>query len=188
MLGCEPSLDRWHGHFELFHRLNVVPITVPGLEKRREDIPALLNHYLAEAAREMKTSPKTLNADAVTALQQFDWPGNVRQVVNTARRLSVTAPGSVVKLEDLPSEIGRSTQANSSKWTLSLAEWADSRLNANDTDLLADALPQFERTLIRAALAHSDGHRQEAARLLGWGRNTLTRKMKILGLNGAESH
>jgi len=170
---------------DLLHRLNVIRIEVPPLRARREDIPELLAHYLRVAAIELGVEPKSLTPEATAILTQFDWPGNVRQLVNACRRLTVTAPGREIKAEDIPPDLGGSTNptALQEEWTRQLAIWAEKRLDAGETPLLDDAVPEFERTLIRAALRKAQGGRQEAARLLGWGRNTLTRKLKELGMN-----
>ena len=171
---------------DLYHRLNVIRINSPPLRQRRGDIPLLLNHYLAEAANELSTSAKSIDADALTALQAYDWPGNVRQLVNASRRLTVTAPGAVITAQDIPPDLGgeEPAQRGAQEWTQSLATWAEAQLSASDSGpLLETALPQFEKTLIQIAMSQTNGHRQEAARLLGWGRNTLTRKMKSLQLD-----
>jgi two-component system nitrogen regulation response regulator GlnG len=170
---------------DLFHRLNVIRITTPPLRQRREDIPLLLNHYLAEAARELAASTKSIDPDAMDVLRSYDWPGNVRQLVNATRRLTVTAPGSVIGRQDLPPEMGgtASEERAAQDWTRSLASWAERQLSSGEAPLLDRALPEFEKTLIRIAMSQTNGHRQEAARLLGWGRNTLTRKMKALHLD-----
>ena len=170
---------------DLYHRLNVIRINTPPLRHRREDIPLLFNHYLAESAKELDTAAKTIDARAMEALQGYDWPGNVRQLVNTTRRLTVTAPGSVITAADIPAELGGgdATTRSGQEWTRSLASWVEGRLSAGETGLLETALPDFEKTLIRIALRQTGGHRQKAARLLGWGRNTLARKMKALNLD-----
>jgi two-component system nitrogen regulation response regulator GlnG len=170
---------------DLLHRLNVIRIEVPPLRSRREDIAELLYHYLSAAAQELGVEPKTLTPEAAAALSNFDWPGNVRQLVNTCRRLTATAPGREIKVEDIPADVGGAPGAAKlqDEWTRQLTQWADRRLAAGATPLLDDALPEFERTLIRAALRQAQGGRQEAARLLGWGRNTLTRKLKELSMN-----
>ncbi len=170
---------------DLYHRLNVIRINTPPLRHRREDIPLLFNHYLAESAKELDTPAKTIDAPAMEALQGYDWPGNVRQLVNTTRRLTVTAPGSVITAADIPAELGGgdATARSGQEWTRSLASWVEGRLSAGETGLLETALPDFEKTLIRIALRQTGGHRQKAARLLGWGRNTLARKMKALNLD-----
>jgi len=171
---------------DLFHRLNVIRINTPPLRERRQDIPLLLKHYLSEAARELDAPAKTLNSEALDRLRAYDWPGNVRQLINTTRRLTVAAPGGVITAADLPDELGsRQTGAGDmNEWTEALDRWADDRLTGEaGGTLLEDALPAFERVLIRRALARAQGHRQEAAKLLGWGRNTLTRKIRSLGLD-----
>ncbi len=170
---------------DLYHRLNVIRINTPPLRQRRDDIPMLLQHYLAEAADELGTPAKSLDADAIDALRAFDWPGNVRQLVNASRRLTVTAPGTVITADDIPADLGgtESPQRGATEWTRTLAAWAERQLIENETPLLDAALPQFEKTLIEIAMSQTKGHRQEAAKLLGWGRNTLARKMKALRMD-----
>jgi two-component system nitrogen regulation response regulator GlnG len=169
---------------DLLHRLNVIRIEIPPLRARREDIPDLLRHYLAVAARELGVEPKTLTAAAEQLLVASDWPGNVRQLVNACRRLTVLAPGREIKVADVPADLGGTPAqiAASSDWTQMLAHWAEQALQGGSSRLLDEALPELERTLIRAALARAEGRRQDAAKLLGWGRNTLTRKMRELNL------
>jgi two-component system nitrogen regulation response regulator GlnG len=169
---------------DLLHRLNVIRIEVPPLRNRREDIPELLQHYLDVAALELGVAPKVLSEDAARALTAFDWPGNVRQLVNACRRLTVLAAGREITLADIPADLGGSgtSAAAGLDWSTSLASWAHSRLLAGGRPLLEDAMPEFERTLLREALKVTRGGRQDAAKLLGWGRNTLTRKLKELGL------
>jgi two-component system nitrogen regulation response regulator GlnG len=171
---------------DLYHRLNVIRINTPPLRQRRADIPLLLKHYLAEAARELKAPIKSIDTEALDALRSYDWPGNVRQLVNISRRLTLTAPGRVITPQDIPADIGGSelSQRAAEEWTRSLAAWAEQQLSATDSAPLLDtALPQLEKTLIQAAMAQTKGRRQDAAKLLGWGRNTLTRKMKSLHID-----
>jgi two-component system nitrogen regulation response regulator GlnG len=171
---------------DLYHRLNVIRINTPPLRQRREDIVMLLNHYLAAAARELDTAVKTIDADATEMLESYDWPGNVRQLVNATRRLTVTAPGRTITPQDIPPDLGgiESSQKAAQEWTRNLASWAERQLGATEREPLLDkALPEFEKTLIETALRKTHGHRQEAAKLLGWGRNTLTRKMKSLQMD-----
>ncbi len=172
---------------DLYHRLNVIRIELPPLRARAEDIPDLLRHYMHVAASELGVEPKALAPEAFARLTLHDWPGNVRELVNLCRRLTVLAPGSEVHLEDLPPELanasGESMQAD---WATALAGWAERHAHAGEAPLLDTAQPQFERVLIQVALRRTQGHRQDAARLLGWGRNTLTRKLKELGMNAAE--
>jgi two-component system, NtrC family, nitrogen regulation response regulator GlnG len=170
---------------DLLHRLNVIRVEIPPLRARREDIPDLLRHYLAQAARELGVEPKSLTHAAEQLLLVSDWPGNVRQLVNACRRLTVLAAGREIKASDIPSDLGGATQDASATndWTQLLASWAQRQLDAGSSRLLDAALPEFERVLIRTALARSGGRRQDAAKLLGWGRNTLTRKMRELSMD-----
>jgi len=174
------------GHFreDLLHRLNVIRIEIPPLRERREDIPELLRHYLSVAGQELGVEPKLLTGPAETALVTFDWPGNVRQLVNACRRLTVTAPGREVRAEDIPPDLGGVPVGHASNhdWMAKLSHWAEQELDAGTQRLLDTAVPEVERVLIRVALRKADGLKQDAAKLLGWGRNTLTRKMKELGM------
>ena len=170
---------------DLFHRLNVIRVNTPPLRQRRQDIPLLLNHYLADAAKELDAATKTLNSEALELLQAYDWPGNVRQLVNATRRLTVTAPGGVISAIDIPPDLGGglASKGAQQEWTQSLETWAEQQLGSDDgRPLLQAALPEFEKILIKTALRRARGHRQDAARLLGWGRNTLTRKIRALNL------
>jgi two-component system, NtrC family, nitrogen regulation response regulator GlnG len=174
---------------DLYHRLNVIRIELPPLRARAEDIPDLAVHYMLVAAQELGVEPKALTADALARLATHEWPGNVRELVNLCRRLSVLAPGSEVQVADLPHELSAppAATARDSDWALVLAGWAERHALIGKSPLLDAAQPQFERVLIRAALKRTQGHRQEAAKLLGWGRNTLTRKLKEHGMSGAEA-
>ncbi|WP_110675366.1 nitrogen regulation protein NR(I) [Salinicola sp. RZ23] len=167
---------------DLFHRLNVIRVHLPRLAERREDIPRLAQHFLAEAAKELATEPKVLTQEATSHLTRLPWPGNVRQLENTCRWLTVMASGREVLVDDLPLELRdlEGLEAPSGDWRAAFREWADRALAAGHTHLLEEAVPDFERILIETALKHTGGRKGEAAELLGWGRNTLTRKLKVL--------
>ncbi len=171
---------------DLFHRLNVIRIHLPALRERREDIPLLLRHFLASAARELNVEPKTMRPEVEAYMCQLDWPGNVRQLENICRWLTVMASGNEIHMEDLPPELKpeQAVPVAHSDWEAALQRWADQRLASGDSALLDTALPAFERVMIKSALRHCGGRRQDAAKRLGWGRNTLTRKIKELGLEG----
>ena len=170
---------------DLFHRLNVIRIHLPSLRERREDIALLMRYFLERAARELNVEPKRLDAESETYLSGLDWPGNVRQLENSCRWLTVMSPGQEIHMEDLPPELRTQTSSGSGEdWEDSLRRWADRELARGSIALLDDAVPKFERIMIEIALKHTGGHRQEAARQLGWGRNTLTRKIKELGMEG----
>ena len=171
---------------DLFHRLNVIRVHSPALRDRREDIPLLLAHYLERAASEIGGGPKALKPDVVRYLESLGWPGNVRQLENACRWLTVMASGNEIHLDDLPPELrgaGGKVGDIMDDWEASLRRWAERRLASGDGALLHDAMPKFETVLIKCALGRTGGRRQEAARLLGWGRNTLTRKIKELALD-----
>ena len=173
---------------DLFHRLNVIRVQLPPLRARPEDVPDLLAHYLRVVAAELGVETKSFATEAVRLLQNYAWPGNVRELVNLCRRLTVLSPGNEIRVEDLPANITGAAAASSSSqdWTVSLAEWATRQGNRPAKPLLDEALPAFERTLIQVALKATQGHKQEAAKLLGWGRNTLTRKLQELGMDVGE--
>jgi two-component system nitrogen regulation response regulator GlnG len=169
---------------DLFHRLNVIRIELPPLRARAQDIADLLEHYLALACQELAIAPKVFAPETVAMLTTYGWPGNVRELVNLCRRLAVLAPGREVRIEDLPSELtARGSAAADAEWARALAVWAEARVLTGKQPLLDEAQPLLERVLIRAALKRTQGHRQDAAKLLGWGRNTLTRKLKELGMS-----
>ncbi|MGB2682138.1 MAG: nitrogen regulation protein NR(I) [Candidatus Competibacter sp.] len=168
---------------DLYHRLNVIRVQLPSLGKRREDIPLLTRHFLGQAARDLGVESKLLRPETETYLSRLDWPGNVRQLENLCRWLTVMASGREIHVDDLPPELReREPEAENSgpDWEAALRAWASQNLARGGHNLLERALPSFERVLIRVALEQTGGHRQDAARLLGWGRNTLTRKIKEL--------
>jgi len=174
---------------DLFHRLNVIRIQIPALKDRKQDIPKLAQHFLQLAAKELNVEAKDLAADTEKFLAQLDWPGNVRQLENTCRWLTVMASGKQVLLSDLPPELtsapkvyaATATESNQS-WQELLAIWVTQKLNTGAEDILAEAGPEFERIVLRQALQYTHGHKQDAAKRLGWGRNTLTRKLKELDM------
>ncbi len=169
---------------DLFHRLNVIRIHLPPLRERREDIPQLARYFLRKAARELRVEPKVLRPGVERYLASLPWPGNVRQLENTCRWLTVMASGKEVHMEDLPPELrnGADNRGEQVDWESALARWAQQQLDQGEQGVLAHATPRFERILIQTALARTGGRRHDAARLLGWGRNTLTRKIKELGM------
>ncbi len=180
----EASVERGEFREDLYHRLNVIRIESPPLRERREDIPDLISHYLVRAAKELEVDVKRVHPDAMSRLVNFDWPGNVRQLVNFCRRLVVTAPGTTIGPDDLPPEVAAESAGNAVEWQGALKIWADATLrNPTKIGIADTVLPDVERILIQAALSKAEGHRQQAAKLLGWGRNTLTRKIQSLGLD-----
>tara|TARA_R110002167_G_scaffold9153_10_gene41758 strand:- start:3032 stop:4462 length:1431 start_codon:yes stop_codon:yes gene_type:complete len=174
---------------DLFHRLNVIRIHIPKLSDRREDIPRLMQHFLALAAEELAVEPKSLTAEAERYLCSVEWPGNVRQLENACRWITVMASGREVLVDDLPPELltADTVQQLPGDWQQGLRVWAEQSLSRGNKDLLGEAVPAFERIMIEVALAHTAGRRRDASLLLGWGRNTLTRKIKELGVESSET-
>ena len=175
---------------DLFHRLNVIRIHLPRLADRREDIPKLLSHFLQRAAEELEVETKMLRPETEEFLSTLDWPGNVRQLENTCRWITVMASSREVLIKDLPPELmeQKGNIQTSGNWEQNLRFWADQQLTSGMTDLLDTAVPIFERIMIETALKHTAGRRRDAANLLGWGRNTLTRKIKELHMDEDDQH
>ncbi|MGE5466395.1 MAG: nitrogen regulation protein NR(I) [Ignavibacteria bacterium] len=168
---------------DLFHRLNVIRLRLPPMRERREDIPLLTRHFLAKSAQDLGVEPKRLSEAALRYLSGLEFPGNVRQLENLCHWLTVMAPGQVIEVADLPTELREETAKPSSyDWLHSLASEADGLLAAHPGEVFDRMSRDFERTLIRRALAATGGRRIEAAQLLGIGRNTITRKIQELGL------
>jgi two-component system nitrogen regulation response regulator GlnG len=170
---------------DLFHRLNVIRVHIPSLAQRREDIPLLARHFLRKASKELEVETKVLSKATEKVMAELPWPGNVRQLENVCRWLSVMATGVEILPNDLPPEIKEDkvnvvVDDGKTSWQALLAQWADSELGAGKNDILNNAAIDFEKVLLERALHHTRGHKQEAAKRLGWGRNTLTRKLKEL--------
>jgi len=170
---------------DLFHRLNVIRIHLPSLRERKEDIAQLSQHFLKQAANELSVDTKTISKKAAAFLQSCQWPGNVRQLENICRFLTVMASGQEILLEDLPSELTQKTiqiSPQSSSWQAALSDWMDQELARGSSAILDTAQPEFEKIMLERALLFTQGHKQDAAKKLGWGRNTLTRKLKELDI------
>ena len=168
---------------DLFHRLNVIKLSLPKLNERKEDIPNLVKHFFLKSSEELKEEKKYLSAEVEEYFMTLSWPGNVRQLENTCRWLTVMSPTREVKLEDLPDDLKVENAENLNDWTKVLQNWSENYLAQGKDNLLEEAIPDFERTIIKVALNKTMGRKKEAAELLGWGRNTLTRKIKELGLD-----
>ena len=171
---------------DLFHRLNVIRLRLPPLRERREDIPLLVRHFMQKSARELGVEVKGVSEAALKILVNLPWSGNVRQLENVSHYLTVMAPGQVVEAGDLPADLmqGMAVPAGSD-WLQRLAAEAGARLARGEAAILDELTQAYEKTLIEVALRHTGGRRIEAAHLLGWGRNTLTRKIHELGMDEA---
>jgi two-component system nitrogen regulation response regulator GlnG len=172
---------------DLFHRINVIRIQLPQLKERLSDIPLLSAQFLAEAAKELETEPKQLTREAERRLMQYSWPGNVRQLENVCRWLMVMSSGREILETDLPPEIKHQTvpsesldsdQISGANWQAEFQHQLMQQVQQGDEQALQKVQLELEQMLIDLALTISDGHKQEAAKLLGWGRNTITRKQK----------
>lgn len=172
---------------DLFHRLNVIRLRLPPLRERRDDIPLLARHFLAQSAQQLGVEPKRLSEAAIRHLQSQDFPGNVRQLENLCHWLTVMAPGQMVDLADLPAEmreVGAATPVVGTDWLAALNGEADRLLISSPGEVFDRLSRDFERALILRALAATGGRRVEAAQILGIGRNTITRKIQELGIDG----
>ena len=182
---------------DLFHRLNVIRILLPPLRDRAQDIPKLAEHFLRTTAKELGVESKVLSPDALNLLCLFNWPGNVRQLENVCRWVTVMSSNNEVYVQDLPPELLQLSASDASAnyevltnvtnqilpetdWKKLLEQWAKQALLAGQTGILTQTVIDVERILLRCALNFTRGHKQDAANLLGWGRNTLTRKLKEL--------
>ena len=170
---------------DLFHRLNVIRIHIPPLRERRDDIPLLMQHFLKQAANELNTELKILKPDAEQFLKTLEWPGNVRQLENLCRWLTVMASGREIHKNELPPELLHSRDEKrppQDNWQAMLHKSVEQQLHQGQAEVAKHVIPIVESILIKAALNFSGGKRHEAAKLLGYGRNTLTRKIKELDI------
>ena len=176
---------------DLYHRLNVFRIELPPLKERKEDIVDLVEHFLSKSADELNSDIKTIDKNAMELLNAYDWPGNIRQLENICRYMTVMAPSSTITIDDIPDEVKsthsvgeyHSSSQNSSidtSWEENLSNHIKSvLLDRNDLSVFSR---EIEKLLLKEALLASKGKRIEAAKILGLGRNTITRKIKELDL------
>ena len=170
---------------DLFYRLNVIRIEVPKLKERNDDIKLLATAFLKMHSDALGEELRVLSKEALEFLEKYDWPGNVRQLENICYWLTLMSPTQNIKVEDLPSEVkdyeAEEVEA-SSDWEQGLAAWLKDLSENKDSDLLDIVGPKLDKILIQTALEKTNGRKNEAAVLLGWGRNTLSKKIKELGL------
>jgi two-component system nitrogen regulation response regulator GlnG len=173
---------------DLLHRLNVIRLRLPPLRERREDSPLLAKHFMQKSAQGLGVEAKRLSDSALKYLAGLDFPGNVRQLENLCHWLTVMAPGQVIETKDLPADLRQApVRETVSDWLGALSSEADRLLLQREGNVFDLLNRDFERTLISRALAATGGRRIEASQLLGIGRNTITRKIQELGLNGGKS-
>ncbi|MCK5189867.1 MAG: nitrogen regulation protein NR(I), partial [Methylococcales bacterium] len=158
----------------------------PPLRDRKQDVPILMRHFLSLAATELSSEIKILNPETEDYLSSLPWPGNVRQLENTCRWLTVMAAGREIHMEDLPPELTNSekgsTDKNIESWETLLESTIRQKLLIGQSDVAKTIIPEVESILIKSALKYTSGKKNEAALLLGYGRNTLTRKIKELSI------
>jgi len=180
----EKQVERGEFREDLYHRLNVIRIDIPSLRERAEDIPLLAKRFLRSSAEELHVEMKVLSEPALLKMMAYDWPGNVRQLENICRWITVMAPANSVSIEDLPKELSQVIEEPvSHDWEAALTKLVRQQLAMGKQDVLEDLLKRFEGVMLKVALDHTGGHRQNAAKVLGWGRNTLTRKLKDLDIS-----
>jgi two-component system nitrogen regulation response regulator GlnG len=176
---------------DLFHRLNVVRIKLPALRERKDDIPLLTQHFLQRVAQQLSIEPKRLTPNAQRMLTEFRFPGNVRQLENFCHSITVMSPGPIVDVADLPIEvrtpslIAAGQTAGGNGWTDDLDRLLFAALESGERAAGDRFTQEFERQMILTALRFTRGKRVEAAGWLGWGRNTITRKISELQLDEA---
>tara|TARA_R100001440_G_scaffold22689_3_gene37071 strand:+ start:2407 stop:3813 length:1407 start_codon:yes stop_codon:yes gene_type:complete len=181
----EQLVDKGQFRDDLYHRLNVIRLRLPPLRERTEDIATLAKHFLKKSAEELNVTPKTLLNETLSKLMGYSWPGNVRQLENTCRWLTVMAPGQRIGVNDLPEDILVPADSEPENFTgeLTWLHWLERELEKHPLeaqDVLQSYQHQLEKIALQTALQRFSGHKQKAATWLGWGRNTLTRKLKTL--------
>ena len=174
---------------DLFHRLNVIRIKVPPLRERVEDIPLLSQYFLNKSANQLNVKLKSLSPEVIEYFKNLYWQGNVRQLENICHWLTVMAPGNVINVSDLPAELNSepvSSGTTSSNWQENLGREVSKILLTGEVNIFKDYTNLFEKELIIQALKYTKGRKVEAAKLLGIGRNTITRKIKELEIKSHE--
>lgn len=169
---------------DLFYRLNVIKIDVPPLRERKEDIGVLTKYFLKNHSDSLDEELRVLSPEVVSVIAEYDWPGNVRQLENICYWLALMTPTQNVKVQDLPSEIKdfEKEESSSDSWEAGFEGWVKSLTSSMEKDLMHAANKKLDKIIIRAALDKTNGRKNEAAILLGVGRNTLTKKIKELGI------
>jgi two-component system nitrogen regulation response regulator GlnG len=188
---------------DLLHRLNVIRLRMPSLRERSEDIPMLARHFMLTCAKSLGVESKKLSDDVLKEISAMPFPGNVRQLENLCHWLTVMTPANVIGASDLPADIvaeaseqplilhGESSPSNpaatkvaSGDWEGGLGRLAVKMLQDGDKEVFDALTARFEKAVLQAALEVTRGRRVEAAQRLGIGRNTITRKLQELGIDG----
>ena len=169
---------------DLFYRLNVIKIEVPPLRKRKEDIYDLIKHFLKNFSDSLDEDLRVISDEARKSMEKYDWPGNVRQLENVCYWLTLMSPSQNIKVQDLPNEVKNfeTSDLPASSWEEGLQNWLKNVSMNIDSGLSEIAISKIEKMLIKTALERSNGKKNDAAQILGWGRNTLSKKMKEHGI------
>ena len=169
---------------DLFYRLNVIKIEVPALKERKDDIEDLCKFFLKNYSESLDEELRVLSDDAKKLLEKYDWPGNVRQLENVCYWLTLMSPTQYVKAQDLPTEVKEFeiTDIPASSWEDGLQNWLNNVSMNIESGLSEITITKIEKMLIKTALERSKGKKNDAAQILGWGRNTLSKKMKDHGI------
>ena len=173
-----------HFREDLFYRLNVIKIDVPPMKDRKEDIDDLSKYFLKNYSDSLDEDLRVLSEDAKNIMMKYDWPGNVRQLENVCYWLTLMSPNQNVKAQDLPTEVKEYeiVDVPSSSWEDGMKNWLKNVSLNIDSGLSEIAITKIEKMLIKTALERSNGKKNDAAQILGWGRNTLSKKMKEHGI------
>ena len=172
---------------DLYHRLNVIKIMVPPLRDRRDDIEALANFFLSKSAKSLKTDYKILSSDVKAYFSSLDWKGNVRQLENVCHWLTVMTAGNTVNISDLPDDLKESNDhalsvQNQINWVNGFQADINSKILEGNDQIYEAFIQLTEKSLIESALGYTKNKKIEAAKILGIGRNTITRKIKELNI------
>ena len=167
---------------DLFHRLNVFKLQLPPLRDRKEDIKVLAEHFLSVSSKELNVSEKSLDKNVLSFFESYHWPGNIRQLENICRYLTVMCSSSIITVDDLPDDITsgvdqKETNNGELGWESLLENEIRERVTT-ERDVLIKINEKLQKLLINESLRAANGIKQDAAKLLGWGRNTLARKAK----------
>ena len=165
---------------DLFHRLNVIRIPMPALRERKEDIPLLAAYFFDKFSKETKSETKILTDEVKDLFENLIWPGNVLQLQNLCHSLTVLSSAQEITISDLPNDLLIQKKGPELTWNDLLEIWATERLSNGDDHILNSTIPVFEKTMIKVDIKATKGKKSEEANLLGWGRNTLARKMNEL--------
>ena len=185
----ERHVDQGLFRLDLYHRLNVIAIDVPPLRDRADDIPLLAAAFMGRASEKFNVESKRFSPEVMNVFRSYPWPGNVRELENLVQRLIIMAPGKQIQVSDLPPALlgkepaGSTLSTQAQNWHESLKQQISNQLNSGERDVSNQLDALYDRALIESALKFTNGHRRKAAEALGWGRNTLTRKIQQLNIH-----